>query len=223
MYKIKVAIVDDHHLVREGIKSILKKFKNIEVICEGSNGKELIENIEKLQIKPEIALIDVSMPVMDGYETVKYLAHHCKKIKAIAISIHQDFISVFKMIDSGAKGYLNKDISPIILKETIEEVFTTGICLSSFVLDSLLEYQKYTEEKKKMDNLPDIGILSGRQLEFVILCCSEKPYKQIADEMGVLETTVNGYREFVFNKLGIQTRMGILLYAFNVGIYKPKF
>ncbi len=218
MKKIKIAIADDHHLVRQGMKLMIQGFGNFEIICESSNGKELIEKIEMLNVKPDISIIDLSMPIMDGFETIRYLVKNHSQINCIALSMSNDFKTVFKVIDSGAKGYLTKDETPDIMKETLEEVFHSGKSYSSFVVDSLVKYQN--SNSFESNNTSHNRVLSKREIEFVKYCCSELAYKQIADKMSVSNRTVDSYRESVFSKLNLKSRIGIVLYAVNKGIYE---
>ncbi|MBK7853687.1 MAG: response regulator transcription factor [Bacteroidetes bacterium] len=114
---IKLALVDDHHLVRGGIKLLLEKIPGIKVILEASNGAQFLEKINSAKQLPHIALIDVSMPVMDGYETTKKLNEQFPSIKVVALSVHNDLKAVNTMIESGANAYLLKDSSPELVKK----------------------------------------------------------------------------------------------------------
>jgi DNA-binding NarL/FixJ family response regulator len=222
MDKIKVALADDHQLVRHGIKLMVQSFESFEVVCDGSNGKELIENIDKLECLPDIALVDISMPIMDGFETIQYIVKHYQSIKCIALSVSTDYNTVFKVIDSGAKGYLPKDTTPEIMEKTMIEVITAGVSYGSFVVDKLLEYQKNREgESEFLKNLPSHAELSIREIEFIKYSCSELTYKEVAGLMHLSPRTVDGYRESVFKKCKLSSRIGILLFAMKAGLFTP--
>jgi DNA-binding NarL/FixJ family response regulator len=224
MEKIKVAIADDHHLVRQGVRLMVESFGEFEVIIDASNGKELIEKIAASAVKPKLALIDISMPVMNGIETMHYMARNNKRIRCIAVSMNTDFNSVFRMIDSGALAFLPKDVTPEFMRETMLEVMEKGESYSSFVIDSINEYKKNKNEVRR--SLQEISVLldalSAREKEFIVNCCSEDAYKEIAAQMDISPRTVDGFRESVFEKLGVKTRAGIVLFAVRSGLYAPK-
>lgn len=220
MNKITIALADDHKLVREGIKSLIESNKLYDVIIEASDGKELIDLIEQSEVRPDIAIVDISMPVMDGYDAIAHFTHHFESIKCIALSMHSDFNSVFKMIDAGARAYLLKECSVQVLHETIMEVHTKGVCYDSFVVDSLMDHKRAQKQGKFNTSTQQ---LTARETEFLRHCCSEMAYKEIAAKMNISARTVDGYREALFSKLDIKTRVGLVLFAISHNLYNPSF
>lgn len=218
--KTKVSITDDHALVREGIKLLLNSSGRYDVIIEASHGAELLQKLEAAKELPELAIVDVSMPVMDGYTTVAEVGRLYPDIACIALSLHDDYNTVFRMIDSGAKAYLLKDCEPDFMLETIDTVKKNGKCYSSFVVDKVMEYQKVEQEKSKAKIALPVE-LSPREIEFINKCCTELSYKEIASEMNVSPRTIDGYREALFEKTGARSRVGLVLFALENGLYKP--
>lgn len=220
--KIKIGLVDDHTLVREGIKSILGTFVNFEVILEASNGSELINKLDPNLQLPEIILIDISMPIMNGFETMEYLKENYPNIRCIALSVNADYNSIFKMIKSGAKAYLVKDCAPRQLNETINEVMLRGDYFDSFVIESLIKHSLESKnnaagEKEILENLN--VYFSRNELEFIKLNCSELNYSEIAEIMHLSPRTIEGYRDSVFKKIKVKNRQGLILFAIKNGIY----
>ncbi len=121
MSKHTIAIVDDHLLFAQSLKSLINTFDNFEVIDHALNGKIFIDDLKDKSSLPEIVLMDLNMPIMGGLETTKFLNEHYPNIKVLALSMDDDESSILKMIKNGAKGYLLKDIHPDILKEQFPE------------------------------------------------------------------------------------------------------
>lgn len=219
--QIKIALADDHQLVRGGIKLQLENFPEFRVVLEASNGKELLDKLSKSKSLPQLALVDVTMPIMDGFETTRQLNEQYASIKVVALSVHDDIKSVNDMINSGANAYLLKDASPVVVKMTLLEVFKKGYYYDQFVIDSIMKSKDEEEalnRKNRNERNSAAAIqaeLTARELEFIKHCCSEMTYKEIADLMNISQRTVDGYRESVFSKLDIKSRTGIALYAIH--------
>jgi DNA-binding NarL/FixJ family response regulator len=219
--QIKIALADDHQLVRGGIKLQLENFPEFKVVIEASNGKDLLEKLGKSKSLPQLALVDVTMPVMDGFETTRQMSEQYPAVKIIALSVHDDIKSVNEMINSGANAYLLKDASPEVVKTTLLEVFKKGYYYDQFVIDSIMKSKDEEEElnrknRTERNSLTELQAqLTNRELEFIKHCCSEMTYKEIADLMNISQRTVDGYRESVFSKLDIKSRTGIALYAIH--------
>src|SRR6267142_1683159 len=137
--QIKIALADDHQLVRGGIKLLLENFPEFKVIIEASNGKELLEKISQGKTLPQIALVDVTMPVMDGFETTRQLNQLHPEIKVVALSVHDELKTVNNMIESGANAYLLKDSSPQMVKETLLQVHEKGFYYDQLVIESIMK------------------------------------------------------------------------------------
>lgn len=216
---IRIAIAEDHELVRKGLLLLLENIHHFKVIAEASNGHELLNMLHDLPEKPHLALIDVHMPVMDGRETVKVIKERFPEIKLVALSVNTDMETIRDLIREGANAYLFKDSTPDTFKKVLIEVHEKGFYYSKEVIESLMDSRlnnKSTHESEKVNKI--LNGLTKREIEFIIACCSEKTYKEIADGMGISLRTVDGYRDSIFGKLGVKSRTGIVLFAFNTGL-----
>lgn len=204
MDKIKITIVDDHLLFSKSLSYLLASFKEFDVIGNYNSGKDFVGSFDRKEERPDIVLLDVNMPVMDGIETMKWVKEHHPKLKVIALSVNDDEETVMKMITNGAKGYLLKDTHPNNFKDALLEVYTKGYYYSEMVSGFLIN---------KLGNQENKITLKEREIEFIKLACTEKTYKEIADGMCLSPKTIDGYRENLFHKLEIKTRIGLVLYA----------
>jgi len=212
MEKIKTAIVDDHLLLREGLKVIFETVLNLDVVIEAQNGKELIEKLCSSDTLPQICVLEVNMPVMDGYQTCAYLTRHYPSIKTIALSAYNEVYNIIGMIASGARAFLSKTTDLFEIGTAIREVYRNGFYHSDFVPEKLhhaIHKGEVTPSK-----------FSERELTFLKLCCQDLTYAQIADQMCVSIRTVDNYRESLFRKLHTQSKVGLVIYAYKAGIVR---
>jgi len=204
-----LALIDDHLLMRNGLSGLISKLGH-RVILEAGNGAEMIDRLNPAQL-PEIVLLDVSMPVMNGYETARWLTEHYPEIRILALSMQVQEGAIIRMIKAGARGYLLKDADPQQLQEAIHEVLSKGFYFSDLVNGKLIHAISSPDEKMKALNILDS--LSERELLFLKYACSELTYKAIADKLCISPRTVDGYRDVLFEKLQIKTRVGLALFA----------
>lgn len=209
--KLNIVIVDDHLLFAESLQKLLHSFSGFNVLYHALNGMDLQEKMKTEKKLPEVILLDINMPVMDGHETVTWLTKNYPEIKVLALSMDDDEGVILRMLCNGAKGYLLKDIHPDKLKEALHEVMDKGYYHSEKVATALLH--SLSDENK-------IGapVFKDKEITFMKLACSEKTYKEIADEMHLSPKTIDGYRQELFNKLEIKNRVGLVLYALKNGI-----
>ena len=211
MSKHSVAIIDDHLLFAQSLKGLINTFEGFEVIIQANNGKVFIEELNKSSNLPEIALMDMNMPIMDGAETTYWLQKNFPSIKVLALSMDDDENSILKMIRNGAKGYLLKDIHPNILLEALNSVLNEGFYHTKKVSDTLVGSINADGRKKiKIEFLE-------RELEFLKLASTEMTYKEIASVMNLSPKTIDGYREQLFKKLDVKNRIGLVIYAIKNG------
>jgi len=199
----QVASVDDHHLFRSEIASIIQKLEGYHVIFEASNGGELIGNI-MLGHKPDIVVLDINMPVMNGINTVSWLRSAQPEIKLIVLSTSDAPEKVLAMLKLGIKGYLLKSSEPYEYEQALKKVSHNDIYYPDFVTKYLLDTIHPPTDHNK---------LNLREIEFLKLASSELTYKEIADQMRVSVRTVDGYRDQLFDKLHVKSRVGLVLYA----------
>ncbi|MGN6418166.1 MAG: response regulator transcription factor [Pseudobacter sp.] len=210
---ITVGLVDDHVLLRNGLAALVKNIGH-QVVIEASDGKDLIAKLQE-QAHPQVILMDINMPVMDGYETAGYLKQNHPEIRVLALSMYDDEAAIIRMLKNGARGYILKDSDTPELKSAIEAVLSKGFYYTEMITGKLLHTINQTDEEsttRKVLNLND------REMEFLKLSCSEMTYKEIADKMHLSPRTIDGYRDSLFDKLKIKTRVGLAIYAIKHGI-----
>ena len=158
------------------------------------------------------------MPEMDGYATANWVRTNHPEIRILALSTMDAETAIIKMIKNGAKGYVLKDADPEELKKAFDEVLSLGYYYNDLVSRKVIQsVNQLTDEKHETGNF---ARLSDRELAFLQLACSEKTYTEIAKEMFVSERTVDGYRDALFRKLNVATRVGLVMYAIKNGIVK---
>lgn len=213
---LKITLVDDHRLFRKGMVELVSELKGFSIMEDLSNGLELIHSIQEGKV-PDIVLLDIKMPVMDGYETVAWIKENKPTIKVLALSMYDNEESILKMLKLGAKGYILKDADPAELEEALLDLVRKGFYYSAFVSGTLIKgINKEPEETNKMNTT--LEKLNPRETEFLRLVCTELTYKEIADKMCLAPRTIDGYRDVLFEKLQIKSRTGLVLYAIKAGI-----
>lgn len=201
-----LALVDDHVLLRSGLANLLRELE-YNILFEANNGNDFIEKLKPGAL-PEVVLLDINMPQKDGYETALWLKKSHPEVKVLALSMYDDEYAIIKMLQNGARGYILKDAEPAELKRAINDLLTKGFYFSDLVTGTMI----HTINK---DNN-----LNARELEFLKLVCTEMTYKEIADKMCVSPRTVDGYRDDLFEKLDVKSRVGLVLFAIKSGIVK---
>jgi DNA-binding NarL/FixJ family response regulator len=201
----KVVIVDDHLLFSESLEKLIHSFSGFNVLYHAQNGVDLQEKLNVYDTLPDVILLDINMPVMDGFETMDWLSEHHPKIHVLALSMEDDEAIILKMLCCGAKGYLLKDIHPDKLMEALNEVMDKGYYHSEKVATTLLH--SLNNDKS------EAPVFKENEITFMKLACSEMTYKEIADEMNLSPKTIDGYRQDLFQKLEIKNRVGLVLYA----------
>lgn len=208
MERIKIAIVDDHKLVSKALENMISFNPDFEVVMNCFNGEDFLKELEQQKTLPEVVLMDINMPKKNGIETTAELTEKYPDLKVIALTMEDNETTIINMLKAGAKGYLLKDMSPDILFSAINIVHQKGIFYTDIVTQSLLKIK--TEEKATIEINKS---LKDRELEFIKLACSELTYKEIAEKMCLSPRTIDGYRDSVFAKLNVKTRVGIVLFA----------
>ena len=205
----KIALVDDHVLLRKALALLVESLGDYKIVFQADNGKEMIHNLGHCEI-PELVLMDINMPVMDGFTATQWLKKNHPKIKVLSLSMLDSETAIIKMIQCGARGYVLKDGDPEELKKAIEYVLDHGYFINEQVdNEMLLKNQKIAVDLEAENNIK----LSEREIEFFRWVCSDKTYKEIAEEMNVSPRTVENYRDSLYKKLRLTTRIGLVLYA----------
>jgi DNA-binding NarL/FixJ family response regulator len=207
---IKIAIADDHTILRKGVIELINSFGPFEVIIDAVNGRDLLDQLEKSIVQPDICVIDINMPELNGYETALILRAQWPKIKILALSMYSNEYSIIKMLRNGAHGYILKETDPTELKDALLSVYHHSFYHSDLVSGRMMS-------KVKDEAGSDLGI-SDRELEFLSLCSTDLTYKEIAEKMNLSPRTVEGYRDSLFHKLNIKSRPGLVVFANKIGL-----
>jgi DNA-binding NarL/FixJ family response regulator len=205
-----IGIVDDHSMVRKGLAILIDLFPRYRVLFDAAGGRDCIDRLRSGPV-PDILLMDIVMPEMDGFQTAALVSENYPQIRILALSTMDAETAIIKMIRSGARGYILKDAEPAELKKAFDEVISLGYYYNDLVSRDTLRTAQQIPGKK--DGIGATPRLSDRETHFLRLTCSEHTYAEIAKEMFVSERTVDGYRDALFKKLGVSTRVGLVLYA----------
>ncbi|WP_207436053.1 response regulator transcription factor [Sabulibacter ruber] len=210
---IKVALVDDHRLFRKGMAELINGFSGYTVSLEAENGKDLTSRLFPGSL-PDIVLLDISMPVMDGFETALWLQEHHPEIRILALSMSDDTETVLRMLKSGVDGYLLKNADPSELRMALEAVERGGSYYTGNVVEILKKDLKGLHQPETQ--------LNEQEVAFLKLACTDMPYKSMAPLLGVKPRMVEALREGLFRKLEVGSRVGLAVYAIRHGIYKEQ-
>ena len=210
-----VVLVDDHVLLRNGLASLIRGFGEYEVLFEACGGKDLIRQLQNNRL-PDIILLDINMPDMDGYDTACWLRRNFPEIKVLALSMYDTDSAIVRMLKNGAKGYVLKDIDAGVLKVALDSVLEKGFYYTDMVTGKLIHTINTLDDPEM--RMRRLLALNERELEFMKLVCTEWTYKEIADRMYLSPRTIDGYRDALFEKLNVRTRVGLAMYAVRSGI-----
>ena len=208
--KTTIGLVDDHQLFLKSLSLMVDTFADFEVIIEALNGQDLQEKLTPKKEVPEIMLIDVNMPVMDGIGTATWLHEHYPAMHLVALSMNDKDQSIIKMIRAGCSAYLLKDTHPNELEKALQEIKTQGYYngdANNINFRRLLKANQHIEQN-----------FTAKELQFLQLACTDLTYKQIADHMHLSVRTIDGYREILFEKLQVKSRVGLCLEAIRRGL-----
>jgi DNA-binding NarL/FixJ family response regulator len=217
MSKTKIALVDDHSLLRNSLANLITSFDGYEVLFEADNGKHFIEQLPLHPSSPDIIMLDITMPEMNGYETAVWIKQNLPATKVLILSMMDNDAAIISMLKAGARGYLLKDSKPVVLKQALDDIRDKGFYMNDLVNNKMLNYVMGDEQKKDTDI---ISQLTPKEIIFLKLACTEMSYKQIADQMGLSSRTVEGYRDDLFKKLNVISRVGLVVFAIKNGLYK---
>ncbi len=211
-----IVLTDDHILLRNGLCSLVKNL-GYNVLFEADNGKDFITKLNPSN-HPDLVLLDINMPEMDGYETAQWIRQNHPEIKVLALSMYDNESAIIRMLKCGAKGYILKDCDPKELQAAIDSVLTKGFHYSDLISGKLIHaINSLGDESSDIKNLVE---LNERETEFLKQACTELTYKEIADKIFVSPRTIDSYRDGLFEKLNVKTRVGLVMYAVKNGIVR---
>jgi len=209
---MRLALVDDHTLFRKGLINLIELVCcDCEILFEADNGFDLQQKITK-EKEPDILLLDVNMPKMDGFATVQWLTENFPLVKILVVSMVEKEESIVRMLKLGVKGYLSKDVEPQVLGEALNAIMDKGFYYTDFITGKLVHAlnSNNNADKVKTDAM---RLMNDREKDFLQLACSELTYNEIAAKMFLSPKTVDGYRNALFEKFNVKSRVGLVLFA----------
>jgi two-component system invasion response regulator UvrY len=210
--RIKVALADDHVLLRDALALLVNGFNNCQVIFTATNGQEVIDKISG-GLLPHVVIMDLNMPKVDGYDATRWLQQHYPDIHVLMLTMYDSELTLIRMLQAGAKGFLKKDIHPDDLKTAIQSVMEAGYFYGNGVMGKLVNLFRKRDENAIQKNM-----LSEQEALFLKHCCTEKTYKEIAGEMRLSPRAVESLRDQLFLRMGVKSRVGLAMYAIRHGL-----
>jgi two-component system invasion response regulator UvrY len=219
---INIAIVDDHNLFRKGLIKLINigdKEGKYNILFEAENGNDLIAKLNHSKLEPDIILMDIDMPDMDGYETVSWLKKHLPDIYILVVSMFESSEHIIRMLKLGVNGYLSKDIEVGDMHTALESIISRGSYYSDFIASIMADELK-NNDFKDINDAEDGTNLSEKEREFIKLACTDLSYIQIAEKMYMSPKTIDGYRETLFKRFNVKNRIGLAMFAIRKGLVK---
>jgi DNA-binding NarL/FixJ family response regulator len=210
---IKVAMIDDHVLLRNALSSLINNSGKCKVIFEASNGKELIAQLERNNF-PDVVILDLNMPEMDGHQIALYLQQHFPEMKILMLTMYDSELALIRLLKAGVKGFMKKDIHPTELLAAIESVHECGYYYSAQTSSKLAGLFRNRDEQHHLDKV----MLTENEIDFLRYACSELTYKEIAGTLKMNPRAIDGMRDNLFTKLDVKSRVGLAMYAIKHGV-----
>ncbi len=211
---IRLALVDDHLLVRHGLARLIADYSDYKVVIQASHGQELIDYMRS-GVVPDLVLLDIAMPGMNGIETAELLRKEYPQTPILILSMYESDLTLFRLMNSGVAGFLRKDSHQSELVYAIQAVIETGHYFSNQMTGKLVELIR-KNEKGEM-NLERIQ-LTETEMAFLQLACTDLTYKEIAARIHLNTRSVDTIRDNLFEKLEVKSRVGLVMFAMRQGI-----
>jgi two-component system invasion response regulator UvrY len=211
---LSIMLVDDHTIVRNGLKSLIQVLGNYKITHEFENGWEFIKAIPQLP-EADLVIMDMNMPEMNGLETMRWLKAHKPTMRVLMLTLSTDEQAIVELFRYGVRGYLPKNCTAAALKKAIDDTVNTG-----YYHNEILQNALAAGTGKTLDDKTILERITDRELLFIKLICDEREYTydQIKEIMGVHRRTVDGYREALFDKFSIKSKTGVVLFAIKHGL-----
>jgi DNA-binding NarL/FixJ family response regulator len=215
---IKVAIADDHALFRAGVKTALSVNKDIKMIAEAENGMQLLTILKHIQ--PDVILLDIQMPIMDGISTLPEIKKLYPEIKVIMLTMHNDHSMISKLMELGANSYLTKNSDADLIHEAIKTVYEQEYFFNQLTNKALIDGLRTKRQAEA--NLPVDAKLTDKEISILRMICEEKSTKEIADLVDLSPRTVEAIRDKLKVKTGAKSLAGLVMYAVKSGIIENR-
>lgn len=215
MDKIKIALAEDHQLVRQGMVSLLQEEEDLHVVFDVSNGSELLEKLESSLV--DIVLLDLDMPIINGQQALKFITENLPKLKVIIISSHYSDEFIWESVNIGARGFLpkNSDIEEVIA--AIHSVYKVG-----YYFDDKLSKESFKTISKEQQYNPEneLSLLTKREIDVLKLICDGKKNKDISTALFISLKTVESHRQHIYSKTNCKNIAKLLVFSLKNGYYK---
>ncbi len=211
---IQVALVDDHILLRNALGLLVDNFERFRVMNQFGNGRELLDSIAQGCI-PDIVILDLNMPKLNGYDTAEWLFKNEPSISVLMLTMYDSELSLIRLLQSGVKGFLKKDVHPSELRLALQTVIQTGFYYSNHTTGKLVNL--FRNGGSGLANLQK-NLLSDQEIEFLRLACSDMTYKEVAIRMGMNPRSIDTLRDQLFIKLDVRSRVGLAIVAIKNGV-----
>jgi len=212
--QFKVILADDHVLLRDALAKLIGTFEECRVIGVASNGRELLQFIQDGHL-PNIVVLDLNMPHMDGYETAQWLQENHPDVRILILTMYDSEIALIRLLQVGVRGFLKKDIHPNELRNALLSVAEDGYYYSHNTTGKLANlFQKNHSNNSSIEK----AMLTKLDIEFLKLASTDMTYKEIAHLMKITPRAIDGYRDSLFDKLDVKSRVGLAIYAVKNGI-----
>lgn len=210
----KVILADDHVLLRDALATLVGSFDELRVVGVADNGEKLVEMF-KSGLTADLILLDLNMPKKDGFETALWLQENHPDVKILVLTMYDSEIALIRLLQVGVKGFLKKDIHPSELRNALISVAENGYYYSHNTTGKLASlFQKNHHNQSSIEK----AILTALEIEFLKLASTEMTYKEIADYMKITPRMIDSYRDSLFEKLDVKSRVGLAIYAVKNGI-----
>ena len=211
---IKVAMADDHLLLRNALASLIDSFGDCKVIYHAGTGKDLVAKIAGGPV-PDVVILDLNMPDMNGFETAEWMQKNYPQAHVLMLTMYDSELSLIRLLQAGVKGFLKKDVHPDELKFAIHSVVQSGYYYSNHTTGKLVNL--FRNKPDSHSNLQK-AMLSDQELAFLKLVCTDLTYKEIAQKMGLNPRSVDTLRDQMFFKLDVKSRVGLAMVAIKHGV-----
>lgn len=213
LFPVRIALADDHRLLRAGLASLIDSFENCSVIFQASNGEEVMAAILEDKV-PDLLLLDLNMPGLDGYQTAVWLRDHYPEVRVLMLTMYEADAALVRLLQAGVKGFLKKDIHPDELRTAIHAVMQSDYYASDGLTRKLINLVRVSTDEVALKK----KVLNEAEIRFLQMACTDMTYKEIAQQLNMSPRSIDTLRDQLFTRLDAQSRVGLALYAIRNGL-----